>query len=267
MNMNWFEITKAAQPTLDELTDQPIGIQDLLDKPLPEYLDQRNVWEDQVRVFTSPSPSIQGQTFNPVVVWQHKNTGRGCATIVNLRDNTADEWTPLVPNSEMPESLANITSSRSYTLNRNQVGVVVINLSKERGARSNRQIIDIMVPEDSIYTTVQNPALLTNAEAAVLFIHKPPREGGVPTAHRRNVYELLGLGTLNNRNEFIISLAEKGMMDITPHHQWASNRNYPTITAKGKKFAPQISKEEFEDKFRQVVITTPNEPFTWSSED
>ena len=56
--MSWFDIIKAERPTLDELSDQPVAIQDLLDRELPEYLDQQNVWEKQVRVFTSPSPSI-----------------------------------------------------------------------------------------------------------------------------------------------------------------------------------------------------------------
>lgn len=260
MNMNWFDIMKAM--TLDELTDQPVGIQDLLDRPLPEYLDQRNVWEKQVRVFTSPSPSITGQVFSPGVAWQHRSTGRGCATIVNVQSGTADEWTPLVPNSEVPESIANVSDMRTFTLNRNQVGIVVINISKERGGKTDRQIIDIMVPEDSIYETVQNLELLTNAEAAVLFIHKPTRDGGVPPKQRRQVYEGLGLGELNNKNPIIISLFEKGMMSITPDHKWASSRNYPSITSKGKKFAPQLTKDEFQGDVREVVINAPNEPFT-----
>ena len=265
--MSWFDIIKAERPTLDELSDQPVAIQDLLDRELPEYLDQQNVWEKQVRVFTSPSPSIQGQIFRPGNAWQHRDTGRGCATIVNLESGNAQPWTPLIPSSEVPESLANISNMRSFTLTRHEVGVVVINLSRTRGARNNRQIIDIMVPEETTYTTVQNPVLLTNAEAAILFIHKPTREGGVPTRHRRNIYQAFGLGPLSNRNEHIQSLDEKGMMAITPHHAWAAQRNYPNITAKGKKFAPQISKEDFKSKFKQTVLNSPNEPITWTPEE
>lgn len=265
MNMNWFDILKAARPTLDELTDQPESIQNLLSQPLP--FDLGNVWEKQVRVFTHPSPSITGQTFSPWDALQHPQTGRGCATIINIESGNAQEWTPLMPRSELPESIANVNNLRSFTLNRHEVGVVVINLSKDRGAKSNRQIIDIMVPEDSSYITEQNPQLLTNGEAAILFIHKPVRNGGVPPRYRRQVYTQLGLGELNNRNEYIISLDEKEMMAITPQHPWPSQRNYPNITAKGRKFAPQMSKEDFEGKFRQVVLNTPNEPFTWASGD
>ena len=58
--MSWFDIIKAERPTLDELSDQPVAIQDLLDRELPEYLDQQNVWEKQVR---GDNPNISPKAF------------------------------------------------------------------------------------------------------------------------------------------------------------------------------------------------------------
>ena len=179
-----------------------------------------------------------------------------------------------------PEMNSLAAGDENLALEPDEVGVVIIyqNASKVKSLFE----INIYVPKDNDFEQFVNKVItagtgpkdyeLTNGEAAALLIVSQMANKKEDLKQRKRLFDDFKVGPLvkDTDSKYILSLVDKGFMEMNPNHTTRNLRNYPLSTPKGNAASNrfEMTFTKFMGAFKKEVLANPDEPFTmWESTD